>query len=54
MDMAERIADEEDSYYLSMPVNSRKNLVQFVDVIRKLRVQAKNVSVLYLTLQLRN
>lgn len=43
MDMAERIADGEDSYYLSIPANSRKNLVQFVDVIRKLRVQAKNV-----------
>ncbi|KAJ9105527.1 hypothetical protein QFC21_001898 [Naganishia friedmannii] len=42
MDMAERIADGEDSYYLSIPQNSRKNLVQFVDVIRKLRVQAKN------------
>ncbi|KAJ9120580.1 hypothetical protein QFC22_002509 [Naganishia vaughanmartiniae] len=42
MDMTERIADGEDSYHLSMPVNSRKNLVQFVDVIRKLRVQAKN------------
>ncbi|KAJ9112284.1 hypothetical protein QFC19_000703 [Naganishia cerealis] len=42
MDMAERIADEEDSYYLSIPIHSRKNLVQFVDVIRKLRVQAKS------------
>lgn len=41
MEMAERIADGDVPSDLSVP--QRKNLVEFVRVIRVIRVQAKNV-----------
>lgn len=44
MEMAERIADGEVRSDLSAP--QKKNLVEFVRVIRVMRVQAKNVSCL--------
>lgn len=42
MEMAERIADGDVPSDLSAP--QKKNLVEFVRVIRVMRVQAKNVS----------
>lgn len=41
MDIAERIADGHEPCDLSAP--QRRNLNEFVRVIRKMRVQAKNV-----------
>jgi hypothetical protein len=41
MDMVERIADGDEPCDLTGP--QKKNLVEFVRVIRKIRVQAKNV-----------
>lgn len=41
MDLAERIADGDEPTDMTGP--QKKNLVEFVRVIRKIRVQAKNV-----------